>query len=82
MRKIHGNVEFVKVLTDIPRGGESPLYMSERDDYPAEFIGHTIAPTYGYHRIKSWCMANKGKRFLSYVSMTCLAYCMMHISVQ
>ena len=74
MRENHGSVDFVKVLTDIPRGDESPQYMSKRDEYLAEFIGHAIVPTYGYHRIKSWCAANKGKRFLSYMSMTCLAY--------
>ena len=74
MRRIHGNVEFVKVLAEIPRGDESPQYMSKRDDYLAELIGQAIAPTYGCHRIKSWCMVNKGKRFLSYMSMTCLAY--------
>ena len=69
MREKHGNVDFVRVLTDIPRGDETPQYMSKRDGYLAEFIGHAIAPTYGFHRIKSWCMANKGKRFLSYMSI-------------
>ena len=74
MRENHGNVDFVKTLTDIPTGNKSPQYMSKRDGYLAEFIGLAIAPTYGHHRIKSWCAANKGKRFLSYMSMTCLAY--------
>ena len=64
MRESYGiDSDFVKVLTEIPRGNESPQYMSIRDKYLAEFIGLAITPVYGYHRIRSWCMANKGKDF-------------------
>ena len=74
MAEINGDIDFVRALTKVPRKNEPVGESINRDRWLAQFIGHVLVPVYGHAKIKSYCRANKGKRFLTMLNMSCVAY--------
>ena len=74
MAEINGGIDFVRALTQKPKKDELIGDSINRDRWLAQFIGYVLVPVYGHAKIKPYCMANKGKRFLTMLNMSCLAY--------